>query len=48
MDKYEKYLKVVKWACDRYKIKNKLVIQIGDTFSEYSKIEKLAFERYLK
>jgi hypothetical protein len=47
-DRSEKYLKVVRWAQNRYTKAGRLVLDTGGIPSTYSKIEKIAFERYMR
>ena len=46
-DAVDKYLKVVEWARKRYTSHNLLVIRTGEQDSVYTKIENLAWDRYL-
>lgn len=44
----DRYLEIVEWARKRYTIKHRLVLSIGNRLSRYSKIERMAFDRYLR
>lgn len=43
----DRYLKIAAWAKHRYTMQHRLVISIGGRLSRYSKIERMAFDRYM-
>lgn len=43
----DRYLKIVRWAQRRYTVQHRLIISIGGRLSRYSKIERMAFDRYV-
>ena len=43
----EKYLKVTRWAKNRYRKNGVLILSIGLDPSKWSKIENLAFKKYI-
>ena len=47
MDKYQKYLKIAKWLTARYLKNGALTVQIGVTPTKYTKIESLAWNKYI-
>ena len=46
-DKYDRYLRLVTWAYERYMIRNALTVQIGYTPTKFSRIEHAAFTKFL-
>lgn len=47
MNKFDRYLKVVNWASNRYVADGTLVLSIGGQDSPYTRIEKLAARKIL-
>ncbi len=47
MDKYDRYLRITRWARKRYEIKGILLIATGENWSKYSIIEVMAWNKYL-
>ena len=43
----DKYLKIAKWAKNRYRKNGVLILSIGLDPSKWSKIENLAFKKYI-
>ena len=43
----DKYLKITRWAKNRYRKNGKLILSIGGNPSKWSKIEKMAFDKYI-
>ena len=46
--KMARYLRLVAWARARYVVAGTLIISTGGVPSTYSRIEALAFERYMR
>lgn len=44
----DRYLAIVAWAKRRYTEQHRLVLTIGGRLSRYSRIERLAFDRYMR
>ena len=44
----DRYLKIARWAQRRYTKSGWLGIRIGERLSRYSKIERMAFDRYMR
>ncbi len=47
MEKYDRYLRIVNWARNRYTVSNALIVSIGGAPSRYTMIEKLAAHKLL-
>ena len=47
MNKYDRYLKLVRWAQDRYTTNGSLIISIGLNPSTYTRIERAAAAKFL-
>lgn len=47
LNKYDRYLKIVRWATDRYMVDNTLIISKGFFPSRYKIIEDIAAEKLL-
>lgn len=47
MNNITQYLAVVTWAQKRYTINDTLIIKKGNDFTKYSKIEFLAWKKYM-
>lgn len=45
---FDKYLKLIAWAKNRYTVNGFLVVDIGQVKTRYSVIEQLAAVKYLK
>ena len=45
---FDKYLKLIKWAKNRYTVNGFLVVSVGHVLTRYSVIECLAAKKYLK
>ena len=43
----DKYLKITRWAKNRYRKNGRLILSIGGNPSQWSKIEKMAFDKYI-
>jgi hypothetical protein len=47
MNNFDKYLKIAGWLANRYTFGGRLALSFGDVPSEYTKLERLAAEKYL-
>lgn len=48
-DRFDRYLRVVRWAQRRYQDhRGVLILSTGDRLSTYSRIEEAAFSRYIR
>lgn len=47
MDKRDRYLRIVEWARKRMTVHGWLILSIGGELAPYSKIEKMAWDRYM-
>ena len=45
---FDKYLKLITWAKNRYTVNGFLVVSVGHVLTRYSVIERLAAVKYLK
>jgi hypothetical protein len=45
--KFDRYLKISKWLQARYTALGMLVLSVGGVPSQYSKLESLAYDRYV-
>ena len=43
----DRYLIITRWAKNRYRKNGKLILSIGGNPSKWSKIENLAFKKYI-
>jgi hypothetical protein len=44
---YDRYIRIVEWAKQRYTINGSLVLYVGDAPSPFTIIERLAWGRYI-
>jgi hypothetical protein len=44
---HDKYIRITEWARKRYEINGILLIATGYNWSRYSKIERMAWDKYI-
>ena len=43
----DRYLKITRWATERYRKNSKLILWVGNNPSRWTRIEHLAFKKYI-
>lgn len=47
MDRFDRYLRVMLWLRKRCTVKGELIVSIGGTPTSYTRLESLAYAKYL-